>query len=96
MSAASPRARVLSAYRTLFRARSRLFRGDEVALRESRSEIRSHFVQNASFRGPDDQLESLLLMANEAADMMRHGIVQGRLNDRTGHYGAYFYEWKIL
>jgi hypothetical protein len=84
----SPRFRVLSAYRALFRARSKVFRGDHVALRESRAEIRKHFDHNAGAETAGPNFESLLEMARDAADMLRHGIVQGTLNERTGHYGA--------
>lgn len=82
---ASSASRVFSAYRKLFRARKSLFRGDTVALRESRVAIKQEFVKNK--QAPASQLDMLLLMADEAQDMMLHGIVQGELNDATGHYG---------
>jgi Complex 1 protein (LYR family) len=88
MSLSAPRARVLSAYRQLFRARSKLFRGDNVALRESRTAIREQFVQNAGAETSGPHFEGLLQMADEAADMLLRGIVQGRLNETTGHYGT--------
>ena len=85
MTSAAASSRVFSAYRNLFRARKTLFRGDVVALRESRLAIKEEFVKNK--RAPAAQLDMLLLMAEEAQDMMLHGIVQGELNDTTGHYG---------
>jgi hypothetical protein len=88
MSLSAPRARVFSAYRQLFRARSKLFRGDTVALRESRTAIRQQFVQNAGAATSGSHFEGLLQMADEAADMLLRGIVQGRLNEKSGHYGT--------
>ena len=82
----SAQSRVFAAYRKLFRARKTLFRGDMVALRESRLAIKDEFVKNK--QAPVSQLDLLLLMADEAQDMMMHGIVQGALNATTGHYGA--------
>jgi hypothetical protein len=59
-----------------------------VALRESRTAIRQQFVQNAGAASSGSHFEGLLQMADEAADMLLRGIVQGRLNERTGHYGT--------
>lgn len=86
MSSSAAQARVFSAYRRLFRARKTLFRGDTLALRESRVAIKNEFVKNQ--QAPASQLDMLLVMADEAEDMMLHGIVQGKLNEGTGHYGA--------
>lgn len=88
MSLSAPRARVFAAYRQLFRARSKLFSGDDVALRESRTAIRQQFAQHAAATTSGPHFEGLLQMADEAADMLLRGIVQGRLNERTGHYGT--------
>jgi len=87
MTLSVAQSRVFSAYRRLFRARSQLFRGDVVALRESRKEIRQQFLMNAHADVSGDLLEGYLQMADEATDMMTHGIVQGKLNQSTGHYG---------
>lgn len=89
------RGRVFSAYRRIFRARKDLFEGDVQALQESRKAIKAAFVQHANIPVVVEQqqhqqhLEGLLGMVDEAVDMMRHGIVRGNLNPKTGNYGAY-------
>jgi hypothetical protein len=35
-------------------------------------------------------------MVDEAVDMLRHGIVRGNLNPKTGHYGAFACSWSFL
>lgn len=86
----SSRARVFSAYRRLFRARKELFQGDVVAMAESRGAIKSEFVKNRSAPASGEHFEGLLLMADEAVDMLRHGIVRGDLNEKSGNYGTCF------
>ncbi|GKY96668.1 hypothetical protein MPSEU_000626400 [Mayamaea pseudoterrestris] len=83
-ASAVARSRVFSGYRRLFRARKILFQNDTVALQESRKAIKQEFVKQR--QAPVSQLDMLLLMIDEAEDMMKHGIVQGQLNDNTGHY----------
>jgi hypothetical protein len=85
MASTASASRVFSAYRRLFRARKLLFQKDALALRESRSAIKQEFVKNK--QAPVAELDMLLFMAEEAEDMMKHGIVQGQLNQNTGHYG---------
>jgi complex III assembly factor LYRM7 len=79
-------ARALSGYRRLFRARRKLFQGDQRALVESGFAIRSEFEKN-KFVTDVEQLEGLFLMIDEAEDMLLHGIVQGKLNEK-GSYGT--------
>jgi complex III assembly factor LYRM7 len=78
--------RALSGYRRLFRARNKLFHGDLRALAESRIAIRAEFNKNRVVSDPY-HLEGLLVMIDEAEDMMLHGIVQGKLNEK-GNYGT--------
>lgn len=73
----STTARVLSGYRRLFRARKALFDGDHRAMRESRVAIRAEFVKNKSVTD-SNHLEGLLVMIDEAEDMLLHGIVRGK------------------
>lgn len=88
MSAA--RSRVLSAYRRLFRARKQLFQGDTQAMQQSRIAIKSEFIKNKDVAPTSgDHFEGLLSMVDEAEDMLLHGIVQGRLNQTSGHYGTF-------
>ena len=79
-------ARAFSGYRRLFRARNKLFQGDMRALAESRIAIRAEFEKNRVVLDPH-HLEGLLVMIDEAEDMMLHGIVQGKLNEH-GNYGT--------
>ena len=72
----------------MFRARQKLFQGDERALRESRVALRAEFEKNRVVTDAA-HLEGLFVMIDEAEDMMLHGIVQGKLND-DGNYGECF------
>lgn len=83
MSALSTR--VLSGYRRLFRARKSLFSGDDRAMRESRVAIRSEFDKHRHVTDPA-HLEGLLVMVDEAEDMLLHGIVRGELNRERNTY----------
>ncbi|KAI2504430.1 hypothetical protein MHU86_10019 [Fragilaria crotonensis] len=76
--------RAISGYRRLFRARNKLFQGDIRALAESKIAIRAEFEKNRVVSDPH-HLEGLLVMIDEAEDMMLHGIVQGKLNEH-GNY----------
>ena len=86
--------RALAGYRRLFRARQKLFQGDERALRESRVALRAEFEKNRVVTDAA-HLEGLFVMIDEAEDMMLHGIVQGKLND-DGNYGELFCNWHFL
>lgn len=77
----------MSSYRRLYRARARLFPGDAVAMAKSRTEVRAQYLQHTAPLD-DEHFSALLGMVDEAEDMMRHSIVQGRLNQKTGHYGT--------
>jgi complex III assembly factor LYRM7 len=83
--AASSRSRVFSAYRRLFRARAKLFQGDQEAIQESGRAIRQQFMQNKAAPTSGEHFEGLLSMVDEAEDMLLTGFVQGKLND-DGHY----------
>ena len=83
------RAAVFSSYRRLYRARSALFKGDVKAMTESRKVVRQQYLQNGTLPIADHQhFAGLLSMVDEAADMLRNGIVRGDLNPTTGHYGV--------
>jgi hypothetical protein len=82
----APKARVLSGYRRLFRARKNLFAGDHRAMEESRLAIKAEFVKNKAVPTVGDHFEGLLTMVDEAEDMLRHHIVRGELNQETGNY----------
>lgn len=88
-TATTARARVLMGYRRLFRARKLLFGGDAVAYKESRMAIKSEFVKNRHVPTSGESFEKLLIMIDEAADMMQHGILRGEYNSQTGNYGTF-------
>mmetsp|Transcript_22547 Transcript_22547/g.27820 ORF Transcript_22547/g.27820 Transcript_22547/m.27820 type:complete len:137 (+) Transcript_22547:86-496(+) len=77
--------RVLSGYRRLFRARKMLFTGDERAMRESRIAIRAQFDINKHVTDVS-KMEGLMVMIDETEHMLRHGILRGQLDDKSGNY----------
>lgn len=77
--------KVLSGYRRLFRARKSLFDGDTRAMIESRIAIRKEFEKNRQVHDAT-QVQGLLLMIDEAVDMLLHGIVRGELNKEKNTY----------
>ena len=86
MATSASRSRVFSAYRRLFRARAKLFEGDNDAMKESRNAVRQQFMQNKNAPTSGEHFEGLLAMVDEAEDMLLHGFVQGKLNPDTQHY----------
>lgn len=78
-------ARVFSGYRRLFRARKILFTGDDRAMKESRVALRTEFYKNRHATGTT-HLEGLLVMVDEAEDMLLNGIVRGELNKEKNAY----------
>lgn len=83
----SARARVFSGYRRLFRARSKIFGGDDKAMHESRVAIKAEFVRNKNEVTSGPHFEGLLTMVDEAEDMLLHGLARGNLNENTGNFG---------
>ncbi len=81
----STASRVFSGYRRLFRARKVLFTGDDRAMRESRVAIRAQFDANRNVTDPA-QMEGLMVMVDEAEDMLLNGIVRGELNEEKNAY----------
>lgn len=66
-----------------------MFLGDSEAMRESRKLMRSEYLKHGDSVITDAaHFQGLLGMADEAADMLRHSIVRGNLNQQSGHYGA--------
>mmetsp|Transcript_9593 Transcript_9593/g.14875 ORF Transcript_9593/g.14875 Transcript_9593/m.14875 type:complete len:131 (+) Transcript_9593:172-564(+) len=78
------KALVFASFRRLFRARRKLFLGDDRAMRESRTAIRVEYEKNSM--APAAQISELIAMADDAAHMLTHGIVRGDLNTETGNY----------
>ena len=69
------------AYLHLLRASREAFRGDALALRESRKALRSAFEEK---RGVTDaaEIEASLRDAKEAVEFLRHNIVQAKRSER--------------
>lgn len=81
----STTSKVIGGFKRLMRARQSLFTGDERAMRESRIAIRTEYVKNRNVTDPV-QIEGLIVMADEATDMLLHGIVRGELNQDKNAY----------
>jgi complex III assembly factor LYRM7 len=78
---AGTRAAVLGGYRRLLRSSRALFRGDAPVLAAARAELRAQFVAHASATEPE-LLRELLRGIDEAEELLRHNLVQGRINAR--------------
>ena len=83
------RARVLSGFRRLNRARIQLFQGDDFAMQVTRDQMKAEFRKNKAAPTSGPEFESMVAGIDEAADMLRHEIIRGDLNEETGRYGAY-------
>ena len=68
------------------RASSKLFVGDIEALTKSRQAVRQQFKLQRNAPTSGEQFEGLLVMVDEAEDMLLHGFVQGKLNPESQHY----------
>jgi hypothetical protein len=88
-SAVIARARVIAGYRKLNRARIQLFKGDDYAMQVSKTQMRQQFEINKNVIPTGSQFEELVAGIYEAADMLKHEIVRGNLNDDTGRYGTF-------
>ncbi|GBG31581.1 Complex III assembly factor LYRM7 [Hondaea fermentalgiana] len=78
------KAAVVQGYRRLLRARGKLFNGDSRALRESQVALRAAFEVNRH-EADANRINDMIKDIGEAEDMMLHGLVQARLNER-GNY----------
>ena len=87
MSSSAGRAKVLSGFRRLNRARMQLFQGDQHAMAVSRMQMRAAFEENRHLKPSGPEYEAFVAGIDEAADMLQHEIVRGKLNDDTGRYG---------
>ena len=72
-----------TAYRHVLKASRELFRGDELALMNSRAAIREQFVANKDLPAGSPALEAALRDAQEAADMLRNNFVQARATEQA-------------
>ena len=86
MAGSIARARVLAGFRRLNKARIQLFKGDHNAMQVSRQEMRAEFEKNKYIPTSGPEFEALVAGIDEAADMLRHEIVRGDLNQDTGRY----------
>ncbi len=79
--AAATRAAVLGGYRRLLRSSRALFQGDALALAAARAELRAQFAAQRAASEPQ-VLRELLRGIDEADELLRHNLVQGRINAR--------------
>ena len=75
------RSAVLASYRGVLRAANLAFKGDEVAILESRRQIRRHFEES---RGVSDeaQIRGLIGDAKETAEVLKHLVVQSQIDEK--------------
>lgn len=83
------RARVLAGFRRLNRARITLFQGDEFAMQVSREQMKAEFRKNKGVATSGAGFEALVAGIDEAADMLKHEIIRGNLNEETGRYSTF-------
>jgi hypothetical protein len=84
---AAARAQVMAGFRRLNRARVSLFLGDDHAIKVSREQMRAEFIKNRTVKPYGPEWEAMVTGIDEAADMLLHEVVRGKLNDQTGRYG---------
>jgi Complex 1 protein (LYR family) len=74
-----------SGYRRLLKSATMLFRRDQFALTNAKSELRLEFLKNKSVTDADE-LTALFRGIEEVDEMLRFNVVQGELN-ANGNYG---------
>ena len=74
----------MQGYRRLLKSARRVFRGDEFAMNQARLQLLEEFLRNRNVTDPKE-LAELQKGIEEADEMLRFSIVQGKLNER-GNY----------
>ena len=74
-----------SGYRRLLKSATVLFRKDQFALTNAKSELRIEFLKNKAVTDADE-LSALFRGIEEVDEMLRFNVVQGELN-ANGNYG---------
>lgn len=74
----------MQGYRRLLRSARHVFRGDVYAMDQARKQLREEFLRHKDVTN-ETELAELQKGIEEADEMLRFSIVQGRLNDR-GNY----------
>jgi hypothetical protein len=80
------RARVFAGFRRLNRARIQLFQGDDHAINVSREQMRAEFQKNKAVPTSGPEFDAMVAGIDEAADMLSHEIIRGKLNEDSGRY----------
>ena len=75
----------ISGFRRLLRSSTILFKRDQFALTNAKSQLKMEFLKNKSVTDPDE-LNALLRGVDEVDEMLRFNVVQGALNE-NGNYG---------
>ena len=55
----------------------------------SRQQMRAEFKKNMDIPASGPQWETMVAGIDEAADMLKHEIIRGELNDQSGRYRKY-------
>lgn len=82
------RLQVLKSYRNLLRTAANVFGEDVFTATQAKQAIRQEFEANRNAEGTE-HLKSLLDVAVKTEQVLRNGVVQGRLNSR-GNYDVRF------
>eukprot|EP00038_Savillea_parva_P028342 m.64468 g.64468 ORF g.64468 m.64468 type:complete len:92 (-) comp8227_c0_seq1:199-474(-) len=88
------RGRALAAFRSVMRAREELFKGDAEMLDISRTKALAEFRANRDLTDEDD-IEHAIKTAEDVVIVLRHNVVQAKLDTETGRYRTRIHD-KIL
>jgi Complex 1 protein (LYR family) len=80
----------ISGYRRLLRSATTLFKRDQFALSNAKTQLKMEFLKNKSVTDLDE-LSALFRGIEEVDEMLRFNVVQGTLNE-NGNYGMIYPE----
>lgn len=80
----------VSGYRRLLRSATTLFKRDQFALSNAKTQLKMEFLKNKSVTD-SDELSALFRGIEEVDEMLRFNVVQGTLNE-NGNYGMTYLE----
>ena len=75
----------VSGFRRLLRSATTLFKRDQFALSNAKTQLKMEFLKNKSVTDPDE-LTALFRGIEEVDEMLKFNVVQGTLNE-NGNYG---------
>lgn len=74
-----------SGYRRILRSINFAFRGDQLAIKMARKQLRAEFLKNATSTNMTQHMAEL----DELDEMLRFHIVQGKRSGNDGNFGKY-------